>query len=107
MKVKNILIALAFFFSLSLILSESQDKGALKFIKSKKTIDDTLIVVTLMDKDEEKVIIDTLKPFADAGIDAFFIYDTGSIDKTVATVKKYFKEHNIQNGIIAQEKFID
>ena len=50
---------------------------------------DPLIVIVLMVKDEghiereEPVIIETLKPYVDAGIDAYFIFDTGSTDNTI------------------------
>jgi len=51
---------------------------------------DPLLVVVLMVKNEEDVINATIEPFIKAGIDSYFIFDTGSTDKTVETVKKFF-----------------
>lgn len=66
-----------------------------------------LLVVSIMVKDEEEVIEKTLEPFVNAGLDSFFVFDTGSTDKTIEVTKKFFKKHKIKNGYIAQEDFID
>jgi len=66
-----------------------------------------LLVVTLMIKNEEKVINATLEPFIKAGIKDYFIFDTGSTDNTINVVKDYFNQNNVKNGHIAQEPFID
>ena len=39
-------------------------------------VSDPLLVVVLMVKNEQDVIVPTLKPFVDGGIDAFYIFDT-------------------------------
>ena len=37
----------------------------------------------------------------------FFVFDTGSTDKTIEVTEKFFQTHNIQHWIIRQEPFID
>lgn len=64
-------------------------------------------VVVLMVKNEELVINKTLEPFVKEGLNSFFIFDTGSTDKTVETVRAFFKDHNVKNWYIAEEPFID
>lgn len=68
---------------------------------------DPLLVVVLMVKNESEAMKDTLKPFVDAGVDSFLIFDTGSTDDTIETTRNYFKERNVTHGIIDQEPFID
>lgn len=68
---------------------------------------DPLLVIVLMVKNEEQVIEATLKPYVDAGIESFLIFDTGSTDDTVTITKKYFEENNVTSGFIEQEPFID
>lgn len=63
--------------------------------------------VVIMVKNEESVIIQTLEPFVKAGLQSFLIFDTGSTDATLDTVKDYFKKNSIQYGYIAEEPFID
>src|SRR3546814_6686783 len=60
-----------------------------------------------MVKDEEQVIAPTLQPFVEAGIDSYLIFDTGFTDKTIEATQNYFAEHNVTNGHIFQEPFID
>lgn len=72
-----------------------------------KVFGEPLLVVMLMVKNEEQVIEATLKPYVDAGIQSFLIFDTGSTDNTLPIVKEYFKAHDIQAGCIEQEPFID
>lgn len=79
-------------------------------IKSKQDFPlktDPLIVVVLMVKNEEDVIVETLNPLFKAGIDSFFIYDTGSTDKTLENVQNFFDKNQITNACITQEPFID
>lgn len=66
-----------------------------------------LLVVVLMVKNESSAMKETLKPFIEAGIDSFLIFDTGSTDDTIAVAQAYFKEKHILHGIIEQEPFID
>lgn len=69
--------------------------------------DDPLLVVVLMVKNEESVIAATLEPFVKAGIDSYFIYDTGSTDKTMANAQEFFEKNKITKAYIIQEPFID
>ncbi len=64
------------------------------------------LVVVMMVKNEEDVICKTLDPYVNAKFNSFFIFDTGSTDKTVEITKKYFADKQV-NGIIMQEPFID
>lgn len=66
-----------------------------------------LLVVVLMVKNEEAVIIPTLEPFVQGGVEAYLIFDTGSTDKTIETVTDYFRRMNITNYIIEQEPFVN
>lgn len=66
-----------------------------------------LLVVVLMVKNEACVIRQTLQPFVDAGVQHYFIFDTGSTDGTQQIVAEYFAENNIEHGCIEQEAFVD
>ena len=68
---------------------------------------DPLLVVVIMVKDEDTVIDATLRPFVKAGIDSFFVFDTGSTDDTIAVAKKIFADNTIVHGYIETETFID
>jgi hypothetical protein len=68
---------------------------------------DPILVVVLMVKNEETVMRATLQPFVDAGINSFFIFDTGSTDNTIEVTQTFFEEHAITHAYIAQEPFID
>lgn len=68
---------------------------------------DPLLVAVLMVKDEAHVMQSTLQPLVDAGIDAFFIFDTGSTDKTIEVTQEFFAQNNITKFGIAQEPWID
>lgn len=70
-------------------------------------IKDPLLVVVIMVKNEETVIKDTLKPFIDAGVKHYLVFDTGSTDKTIQVTQNYFQDKDIQHGIIKQEPFVD
>jgi tetratricopeptide (TPR) repeat protein len=61
----------------------------------------------MMVKNEEPVICETLKSYVEGGIDAYFIFDTGSIDNTTDVTKKYLQERGVQNAVFVQEPFID
>ncbi len=69
-------------------------------------INDPLLVVVLMVKNEADAIVPTLKPFVDGGVDAFFIFDTGSTDRTIENAKEYLLASNVRFGIV-QEPFVD
>lgn len=64
-------------------------------------------VVVLMVKNEEPVINKTLEPFIKENLNSFLIFDTGSTDKTVQTVKDYFIKNNVKNWHVLEEPFID
>lgn len=70
-------------------------------------VGDPLLVIVLMVKNEESVMASTLQPFADAGINAYLIFDTGSTDKTVAVTQDFFDQHGITQGVIKQKPFIN
>ena len=65
------------------------------------------LVGVFMVKDEEHIIKQTLEPYIDGGIKHFFIFDTGSTDKTIEVARAYFQERGITQYGIAQEPFID
>src|SRR5437867_4126017 len=67
---------------------------------------DPLLVAVLMVKDEEAVIVQTVQPLVEGGIDTFFIFDTGSTDNTMNVVQHYFEQQNV-DACIVQEPFID
>lgn len=68
---------------------------------------DPLLVIVLMVKNEDTVMRATLQPYVDAGINSYLIFDTGSTDNTVAVTQEFFREHNVTDGYIFQEPFID
>jgi len=68
---------------------------------------DNLLAVVIMVKNEVDVIIPTLKPFVDAGIQSFLVFDTGSNDGTQQKINAYFKESGILNAHIIEEPFVD
>ncbi len=75
--------------------------------KLPKALHDPLLVVVLMVKNEDHVIVPTIDSYAKGGIKDFFIFDTGSTDKTVERAQEYFKEKKLERSYIAQEPFID
>lgn len=68
---------------------------------------DNLLAVVIMIKDEVNVIVPTLQPFVDAGIQSFLVYDTGSTDGTQNKVRDYFKECGLFHAYIIEEPFVD
>ncbi len=75
--------------------------------KDVSTLCDPLLVVVIMVKNEENVINATLEPYIEAGINSFFVLDTGSSDKTVKTVKNYLEEQDVKNAYLIEEPFVD
>lgn len=72
------------------------------------TVDKNILVVVLMVKNEEPVILQTLEPFVNAGINSFIIFDTGSTDKTVEKIESFLKKHEPHLvAHIFQEPFVD
>lgn len=68
---------------------------------------DPILVAVIMVKNEETVMEATLQPFVDGGVDSFFVFDTGSTDKTIKVTQDFFTKNNVQHGYIEQEPFID
>lgn len=72
---------------------------------------DPLLVVSIMVKDEEAVIKDTLEPFLKADPSGqkigYFVFDTGSTDNTIQNVQTLFKSYPLITFYIVQEPFID
>lgn len=66
-----------------------------------------LLAVVLMVKDEASVICQTLQPFVAAGVQHFFIFDTGSTDGTIEVISRYFSDNNVAHAYVAQEPFVD
>ena len=64
------------------------------------------LVISVMVKNEENNIIDTLEPFVIFGLKNFHIYDTGSTDDTVSKLKEYFSNREL-NGIISEGSFVN
>lgn len=71
------------------------------------TIQNPLLVVILMVKNEAPVIEKTLEPYLKAGIDSYLILDTGSTDDTIAKTKQLFLDYHVQHGYIIEQPFID
>ena len=69
--------------------------------------DTRLLAVVIMVKNEVDVIIPTLQPFIDAGIQSFLIYDTGSTDGTQQKICNHLARCNILDAHLVEEPFID
>jgi len=67
----------------------------------------TPLVVVIMVKNEAEVIVPTLQPFVDGGVDSFLVYDTGSTDNTPAIVREFFAERSLEHAFVIEEKFVD
>lgn len=67
----------------------------------------SLLTVVLMVKDEEAAMEATLQPLVDGGIDSFFIFDTGSTDRTIEITQEFFIKNGIQRACITQEPFVN
>ncbi|MBS1986822.1 tetratricopeptide repeat protein [Candidatus Dependentiae bacterium] len=66
-----------------------------------------LLVVVIMVKNEASVMAATLQPFADAGVNAYFVFDTGSDDDTIPVTRAFFDQRGITQGVIEQKPFIN
>lgn len=69
--------------------------------------DERLLAIVIMVKNEVDVIVPTLKPFVDAGLQSFLVYDTGSTDGTQQKIRDYFEEYGVTDAHIIEEPFID
>lgn len=65
-----------------------------------------ILVPLLMVKNEEDVVIPTLEPFIKAGLKHIVVLDTGSTDKTVPVIKKYFADNKVENGYVYEDPAI-
>jgi tetratricopeptide (TPR) repeat protein len=98
---------LFFFLSLSSFLIQAHDLSC-DAPREQKNHEDPLLVIVLMVKDEALVIKETLQPYLSVRSDcAFFVFDTGSADDTVAVTKKFFQDNQIDRVVIEQEAFVD
>ncbi len=68
---------------------------------------DDILAIVLMVKNEEAVIVKTLQPYLDAGINSFLVFDTGSEDATIANAENFFKANHVKHWFIVQEPWID
>jgi len=68
---------------------------------------ESLIAIVIMVKNEADVIIPTLDPLLNAGIDCVLVYDTGSTDGTQTVVNTYFKDHHLDHAYVIEDPFID
>lgn len=68
---------------------------------------DPILAIVIMVKNEEPVIVKTIEPFVTGGIGSYLVYDTGSTDNTIETIRSYFIEHQITDYHIVQEPFVD
>lgn len=66
-----------------------------------------LLSIVIMVKNEVDVIIPTLRPFVEAGLQSFLIYDTGSIDGTQQKIAEYLSQSGVLDAHIIEEPFID
>jgi glycosyltransferase involved in cell wall biosynthesis len=66
-----------------------------------------LLVVVLMVKNEASVIIETLQPFVDGGLQDYLIFDTGSTDGTQEITRAFFRQHDLNNAHVIEEPFIN
>jgi tetratricopeptide (TPR) repeat protein len=71
------------------------------------TTNKNLLVAVLMVKNEENAMAPTLQPLVDAGIESFFIFDTGSTDLTIENTQQFFLKHPHCTSAIASEPFVD
>lgn len=83
-----------------------QDDGIVAHVKQVQEQQDILTIV-LMVKNEQNFMEATLEPFVKAGIQSFFIFDTGSTDDTILVTENFFKKHHVKHYVIEQEPFID
>ena len=65
-----------------------------------------LLAVVIMVKNEAHVLENTLKPFADAGVKRFCVFDTGSTDNTVAVAKSFFRNNDL-DGVVDEKPFVN
>src|ERR1700730_16976578 len=69
--------------------------------------DKNLLAIVIMVKNEVDVIIPTLQPFIDAGLQSFLVYDTGSTDGTQHMIRDHLQKSGIADAHIIEEPFID
>ena len=60
-----------------------------------------------MVKNEAPSMEKTLQSLVEGGITSYFIFDTGSIDKTIKVTEEFFEKNNITDFRIMQEPFVD
>ena len=70
---------------------------------------DPLLVVTIMVKNEEHAMEETLKPFLELGDPriGYLVLDTGSTDNTVQVTLDIFAKYNVTNGYVVEKPFVN
>lgn len=103
------LIFLSLIFSVFLRARESVDcaQQDVSIAESINCEQHDIFTVVLMVKNEQSSIEDTLKPFVEAGLHSFLIFDTGSTDATISVAEAFFKRNNVKHYVIEEEPFID
>lgn len=69
-------------------------------------MDNKLVGLVIMIKDEANKIQASLDPYVQGGINRFFVYDTGSTDNTLEKVQEWFQRYPQVKGKIVQEPFV-
>ena len=67
----------------------------------------TPLAVVIMVKNEADVIVPTLQPFVDGGVDSFFVYDTGSTDNTPEIARQFFAQQGLEHAVVVEEQFVN
>lgn len=94
MNFKNQLLKCILLFSTSFVFSSTNvDNGQ-----------NPILAIVLMVRDEGQVIVPTLKPYVEAGIEHILVYDTGSADNTMLAAEEYFKEKKLTHAYVIQEE---
>jgi len=71
------------------------------------SVDNPLLIIVLMVKNEAPVIASTLESYIGNRDVGYFIFDTGSTDDTIERVEIFFRDHSIEQYALAREPFVD
>lgn len=97
-KISKISLALLFFVQIPFFIFSIEQQDLVK---------NPLLVLVLMVKNEANVMLPTLQPFLDAGVQSYLILDTGSTDGTPEITREIFRDYGVQDGYVFQEPFVD
>lgn len=101
---KYAILSCLFFTTHQSIIASSNEPTTLKSeIENLQESTNPLLVLVLMVRNEEHVIVPTIKTYVESGITNILVYDTGSKDTTVSTTETYFKDANLKNAYVVQE----